>query len=632
MGKILKYIAAILGVVILLFVGTLFVISIAVDPNSFKPQISELVKNHTGRDLSIQGDIGLNLYPNVELTVANASLSNIQGFGKKPFFKVRNAEVGVELLPLFSKELNIQKISLDGVRLNLSKNKKGETNWSDLLEPGQSGRKGKRQSPAKPEFQSPNPIQESKDLLKKPKQAPAYLAGFGLGELVLTDAEIELDDKKANKRMLLEDIELNVGKVVPGANTPISFKMSLNGVKSPQDSQVRLSTVLKLKEDFNGVELNNLNLSVAGQKIGGNFVVSDTSKRVMTFNLDSAQLNLDHIDRVLSEFGRASRIPREKSSKGRKSNNDLESKQSENSSATPGAAASTATSIATATASMPQKAPRDLNINGSVTVNNIVVANLKLQNFAMDVRAKKNLIEMDPITATAYNGKYKGKVVIDERGARPVVTVTESLLGLQSEPFLTDFLKKPSKFTGKLNASGTATADPKTPLETLNGSFRVEFLDGAVKDTNIPHLLRATRAKLKGEPTPPDEKKQTDFSILTASGKIKDGIVTSDDLLAKAPLLRINGKGSVNLVNETLDYFLTAVLVKSLEGQGGEELKDLVGIPVPIQVAGAIEKPNYKVDLGKLIKETGGDEIKKRALEKLQKKLDKKGLGDLLKF
>lgn len=624
MSKTIKFIFVVLGVIVLLLVSGLIIVSITVNPNVFKPKITNLVKKHTGRDLKIDGDLGLSIFPNIELTVGKASLSNIKGFGEKPFLQINDAELGVELIPLLRKELKIQKVTLDGLRLNLSVKKNGKTNWDNFI--NQKSLKEEESIP-KPK-PATNKSLTATDKLKEPVKPKALLTGFGLGELALTDAKIEWHDRRTRKRMVIDQIEFTIGEVEPGVSTPLSFNLSLKGVESSKDSQVRVSSNMLLNKDINGLVLNELQFQIVGQKISGNIEINNFDKPQVVFKLDSTHLNFDHVNDVLTEFRKASENRKEDKSQKQKSDRRVESKTNEKVGATLGVAAS----AAAAEERLALDTLRDLDVNGTLNVDTIVMANLKLQEFSLNLRAKEGLIEVTPIKATAYTGEYDGKVVLDARGPKPIVTFTESLKGLQSEPFLTDLLKEPSRFTGMLNVSGTASADANVPLKTLNGSFKFEFLHGAVKDINITHMLRVARAKLKGEPTPSDEKRQTDFSSLTGTASINNGVVNNRDLLVKAPVLRVDGDGSANMLTENIDYLLMATLVNSLEGQGGRELKDLVGIPVPIRVSGSFDKPNYKVDMERLIKGSSKEAAKRKAKEKLQRKLEKKGLGDLLKF
>ena len=59
MGKLLK----IIGVVVLLIVVLVIVAPFIVDPNDYREQIQSAVKDKTGRDLSINGDMSLSVFP-----------------------------------------------------------------------------------------------------------------------------------------------------------------------------------------------------------------------------------------------------------------------------------------------------------------------------------------------------------------------------------------------------------------------------------------------------------------------------------------------------------------------------------------------------------------------------------------
>jgi AsmA protein len=132
---------------------------------------------------------------------------------------------------------------------------------------------------------------------------------------------------------------------------------------------------------------------------------------------------------------------------------------------------------------------------------------------------------------------------------------------------------------------------------------------------------------LNGQPAPKEEgPNQTDFSELTGTATVANGVISNQDLMAKSPLLRVTGKGDVDLPKEALDYLLTATIVGSLEGQGGKELTELKGVSVPVQVSGTFAAPKYQVRLDQVLKESAEKKVK----EKLEKKLEKK-FGDQLK-
>jgi AsmA protein len=98
---------------------------------------------------------------------------------------------------------------------------------------------------------------------------------------------------------------------------------------------------------------------------------------------------------------------------------------------------------------------------------------------------------------------------------------------------------------------------------------------------------------------------KTDFAELSATFVIENGVVTNDDLFMAAPLVRLDGKGNVNLPPRTLDYSIGLKAVASLEGQGtsGEE----EGIGLPILVRGPWSDPTIGPDLEALAKDALSD-------------------------
>jgi len=152
---------------------------------------------------------------------------------------------------------------------------------------------------------------------------------------------------------------------------------------------------------------------------------------------------------------------------------------------------------------------------------------------------------------------------------------------------------------------------------SMNGKLDFRFDDGAVKGINLAQTIRETKAKFGGKPAPKsDEPQQTDFSTLSGSGEIKNGVLTNKDLLAKSPYLRVTGAGKINLVKEAMDYVVKTVIVGTAEGQGGQGLDDLQGVPIPVKIKGPFNTLSYSVDWGQVL--TGTQKAK------LEEKLEKK--------
>jgi AsmA protein len=115
---------------------------------------------------------------------------------------------------------------------------------------------------------------------------------------------------------------------------------------------------------------------------------------------------------------------------------------------------------------------------------------------------------------------------------------------------------------------------------------------------------------------------QTDFTTMSASGKISNGVLRSDDLNAASPLLRLTGAGQVDLANNSLDYTAKPTLVNTATGQGGKQLANLQGIVIPVRVYGPFAAPKYQLDVAEALKQD--------AVQKLTQKLGNGQNGDLV--
>jgi AsmA protein len=132
--------------------------------------------------------------------------------------------------------------------------------------------------------------------------------------------------------------------------------------------------------------------------------------------------------------------------------------------------------------------------------------------------------------------------------------------------------------------------------------MRLAFVDGALNGFNIRQSIEEAKAKLKGNDAPAGKTRKTDFSSLTISGVIKNGVFSSDDLDLQAPLLRVGGKGSADLNREVVDYLVNAKLVGTTKGQEGGSADELAGLSIPVRIKGPFTDPKIDVQLDEMLK------------------------------
>ena len=131
MNKFLKWVLAVVGIVVVLLVIATVVLPMVVDPNNYKEEMRTAVFEETGRELTIGGEIEWTVFPSIGLDLSDLELGNRSGFGDQPMLKVGAVRVSVKLMPLLGGKVEIGKVSLSDVSVNLSRKANGQNNESE---------------------------------------------------------------------------------------------------------------------------------------------------------------------------------------------------------------------------------------------------------------------------------------------------------------------------------------------------------------------------------------------------------------------------------------------------------------------------------------------------------------------
>ena len=118
-----------IAAVIVLAVGAAAVFVARFDPNSLKPRITEAVKRATGRDLALNGKIGLKLSLTPTIQVADVAFANPPGFSRPQMATLQSMELELGLLPMLSSRIEIERLVLIHPDILLEKPASGQPNW-----------------------------------------------------------------------------------------------------------------------------------------------------------------------------------------------------------------------------------------------------------------------------------------------------------------------------------------------------------------------------------------------------------------------------------------------------------------------------------------------------------------------
>ena len=129
MHKNLKlFLLVFLALLVLAMGGTWYAIS-TINPAQLTQLLSSSVKAATGRDLKIAGPVSLTIFPSIGVKAEDVSLSNASWALGSDMIQLKQIDIGIRLLPLLSKRIEISRINLNGLDAHLQSNAEGQSNW-----------------------------------------------------------------------------------------------------------------------------------------------------------------------------------------------------------------------------------------------------------------------------------------------------------------------------------------------------------------------------------------------------------------------------------------------------------------------------------------------------------------------
>ncbi len=278
---------------------------------------------------------------------------------------------------------------------------------------------------------------------------------------------------------------------------------------------------------------------------------------------------------------------------------------------------------------------KTLNLDGSLKVGSLKAANVKVSQLRVDVKARDGIIKIEPLSARLYQGSASGKVTVNANTSS--FTVSEKLTGIDIAPLLKDAAEL-DVVEGKGNVVLDLTTQGNTVSslkKALNGKAAVQLADGAIIGINLSKLVQGIQSLSKDtkvETLGVNKDEKTEFSEFKASFKIRKGVAHNDDLAVRSTVLRIGGKGDIDIGRDRMDYNAKVILAKTEQGRTGT---------LPVYVSGPFDNLKIKVDYAELLRDVAKqkldekkEELKEKAKEKAKSKLEeelKKGLKGLFK-
>ncbi|MGQ0585635.1 MAG: AsmA family protein [Gammaproteobacteria bacterium] len=231
MARPFKIFLAIIGGLVALVVLAVVVVSLVFNPNDYKGDAAKAARDQTGRELDIKGDIKLTFYPWLGARIEDVQLENREGFGPGPMMKVSEMNVGVRLMPLlFKKRVEVAKVRIDGLALNLEKKADGTNNWEDI---GDDQERRKAQKEADEE--------KAKEAAKKPRPPQGQPMAVYVGGVDITNVAFSYKDAQTGEAYAIDKLSLQTGPIEKGRPLDVVIAFIVNSAKPQLESDVKIA-------------------------------------------------------------------------------------------------------------------------------------------------------------------------------------------------------------------------------------------------------------------------------------------------------------------------------------------------------------------------------------------------------
>jgi AsmA protein len=589
-----------------------------------RAEVERAVEGATGREMTISGDVGVSYWPVLGLRAENITLANVAGGRAPAFLAADELHIGVQIRPLFDRQVVVERLVLDRPRIALEVNAQGQPNW--ILAPARVAA-----GPARPPTEPA--IDVSRTSLRSVTISDGELSffdarravGWVVGDVDIRTALEGLEEPmraRGSVRLADQPIRLDMeigrpGALLRGELTPLTVDLESELLTSEFQGQTLASSgEVAGNLRANGPSLRRL-AAWMGSPIQGAVGLEQyaVSGRVQVssgvYSFSNAGFALDRVsgrgDFVLAEHAGRPYLS------GRLEVFDFDLNPYLTGQAPPRAPAAEVAAAAEApapSAAAPsaeiatvEAAPRVLDVQAAPSEAPISFTGLRAFNADVELataavlvqrmridRSRANLVLHDGFLAATvqtmalYGGSGSGRFEIDAREPDTRIMQDFAFSGLDARRFLTDAINYPN-IEGRAEVALNVRTRGRTQSQLINaldGSTHLEVVSGTLHGVDLGGVSTTIRNALRGELIAPEA--MTRFQGLSATFLISDGVLATDDISFNTADLRIPGIGLIDLPRRRLDLRLAP---RSPRG----------GIVFPFAIRGPWSQLGYNADL-----------------------------------
>jgi AsmA protein len=263
---------------------------------------------------------------------------------------------------------------------------------------------------------------------------------------------------------------------------------------------------------------------------------------------------------------------------------------------------------------------RAVNAQVSVVAGRFAFQQYKVNDARIQATLDGGMLRITELQGKAWGGQLNATAFADARASR--IAIKGAATGVDVNALVKDVAAKDwiegnGRVSFDLDSAGRSVNELRSRLQ---GSAALQLRDGAVKGINLAKSLRQAKAALSMKQDASQKANQTektDFSELSASFQIHDGVARNKDLDMKSPFLRLGGEGAIDVGKGRIDYVARATVASTAKGQDSADLAALKGLTIPVRLTGPFEALDWKIEWSAIATQAATKQIEDKLSEKL---------------
>ena len=639
----MRKIVIVIGIVVAVIAIAVGVFVATFNPNDYRGTIQTKLEQQLDRKVTL-GNMELGLFP-LRFRVFNLGIAEDPKFGSRNFIQTQELSVSVKLLPLLSKSVQVDSLSLDRPSVELIKNAQGVWNFASL---GQ----------------------------KTPAAAPSSSQqSFSLGELAINDGQIAITDLQDRRpRTVYDHINLKLTDFAPDSPFKLdasvhlpgsgSQEVNLSGKGGPLSHTNPAATPFKGTLELKGVEIAGLQkflqspalINTDGVLSGHTDISSEAGKLAANgqMNLDKPRLhgidvgypvNVDYdvSDDLTNDLLRINKgaiklgptpvsVTGTVNHKPTPAQLDVDLKANGVSiaeiarlAAAAGIAFAPGTTVnGQINANIKAQGPADKPaLNGTLAGQNIQVSGKEIAK-PVEVKAVNIALSPTEIHSDNFNVTSGGTTAAVQFAMKQYASNSPQVDATVRAPqaALPDLLAMAKAYgvtsLDKLSGAGNLSLDMHAAgpvqsfssnevVKALNGTINLNFNNMRYAGVDVAHQLTSLLGS--GQSASKDQG-YTNIQKMTGAILVKNGIATTNNLQATLDIGNVGAVGTANLISQTLNMDVNAVLTKAFSQQVGSAgvgsfmnsaLANSQGeLVIPATVTGTFQNPKFAPDVQKM--------------------------------